>query len=906
MIKYQAIMCQLFSSYPVGVCIKYDSLFRQAVARDKARLIPWDQVKEDILAPPPPPDQTLPVAPPPPSLADMSLTPSRVRRSAGALTTALAPESAVHLPTSAGSQVVGATTPAKPVPGPWGSLADQQVHTPLRPSEFERELRNHPDKAWVTWLLNSILYGVSIGFNGPHTPYTARNLPSALQHPEVVSSELQKEVEAGRVLGPFAERPLPNLRTSGLGAAPKKNGKWRVILHLSAPHGTSVNDGILKEEFSLHYSSVDDAVGLLHTYGTGAIMAKIDLKSTFRMVPVRPADWDLLGMFWDGMYYVDTCLPFGLRSAPCLFNRFADALHWVLATNYHIDAVHYLDDFLLVGAAGQQQCTSSVQVTLSVCERLGIPVAFEKLEGPSTQITFLGIVLDSEARRLSLPQDKLRDILQMVQSWLGRYKSTKRELLSLIGKLSFAAKVVPAGRLFLRRLIDLSTTVDRLHHHLRINSEARADLAWWARFLPTWNGVAMFLDPGWISAETLNLFTDASGIHGFGGYFNGSWFRGSWLPHQELSQRSIQWQELFAIVAAAHAWGHKLAGHRIRFHCDNQAVVHAWSGRTGPHLHTHSISQSLDTDLVSLIHRALAGSTTSTYKVGIQRYLTFCRALDLVPVPSTKRQVALFATHLSTSLRLPTIRVYLAAVSFLHHIGGHRSPVSGNTILKLVLRGIQRKQTQSQCRTPRLPITPQILADLLKHLGCDSTIPSQDRLMLKAAMSLAFFGFLRVSELTVPAYHTSCQFLARRDIQFLGHQLKVFLTHSKTDQFGQGSVITVGCSEDAFCPVSAMQHYLESCRTPPSRPLFHFRNGMPLTAKKFRAILRFNLKSLGFNPSLFNTHSFRIGAATAAAKAGMSSSTIMELGRWRSAAFHSYVRHHPAHPSAAAQMAKAL
>ena len=78
--------------------------------------------------------------------------------------------------------------------------------------------------------------------------------------------------------------------------------------------------------------------------------------------------------------------------------------------------------------------------------------------------------------------------------------------------------------------------------------------------------------------------------------------------------------------------------------------------------------------------------------------------------------------------------------------------------------------------------------------------------MLKAAMSLAFIGFLRVSELTVPAYHTSRQFLARRDIQFLGHQLKVFLTHSKTDQFGQGSVITVGCSEDACCPVSAMQH----------------------------------------------------------------------------------------------------
>ena len=121
----------------------------------------------------------------------------------------------------------------------------------------------------------------------PHTPYTAHNLSSALQHPDVITSELQKEVAAGRVLGPFADRPLPSIRTSGLGAAAKKQGKWRMILHLSAPYGASVNDGISKEEFSLHYSSVDDAVKLLHPYGKGAIMAKVDLKAAFRMVPVQ-------------------------------------------------------------------------------------------------------------------------------------------------------------------------------------------------------------------------------------------------------------------------------------------------------------------------------------------------------------------------------------------------------------------------------------------------------------------------------------------------------------------------------------------------------------------------------------------------------------------------------------------
>lgn len=72
--------------------------------------------------------------------------------------------------------------------------------------------------------------------------------------------------------------------------------------------------------------SVDDAVAMLVTLGPGALMAKADLKSAFHMIPVHRADWELLGMFWQGHYYVDTRLPFSLRSAPYLFNKYADAL----------------------------------------------------------------------------------------------------------------------------------------------------------------------------------------------------------------------------------------------------------------------------------------------------------------------------------------------------------------------------------------------------------------------------------------------------------------------------------------------------------------------------------------------------------------------------------------------------
>lgn len=149
------------------------------------------------------------------------------------------------------------------------------------------------------------------------------------------------------------------------------------------------------------------------------------------------------------------------------------------------------------------------------------------------------------------------------------------------GKLAFAAKAVPAGRLFLRRLITLSTKVRCLNHHVRLNNEARADILWWHSFLPTWNGTAAFLDSETTEAHDLELFTDASGTLGCGAYFQGSWFHYSCQPHQRLSPNvSIQWQELFAIPAAALTWGHKWQRKRIKFNCDNQAIVLAWQGKS--------------------------------------------------------------------------------------------------------------------------------------------------------------------------------------------------------------------------------------------------------------------------------------------------------------------------------------
>ena len=182
-------------------------------------------------------------------------------------------------------------------------------------------------------------------------------------------------------------------------------------MHLSAPSGSSINDYISQTEYSMHYSSVDDAIQLLSTWESGALMAKVDLKSAFRMVPVRHEDLELLGIYWRDHYYVDTCLSFGCRSAPFLFNQFATAIHWILAENYQANLNHYLDDFFLIGPPDTPKCAQSVQDMLQLCSTLGVPVAMDKLEGPSTMITYLGIELDSQRRELRLPPAKLNDLL---------------------------------------------------------------------------------------------------------------------------------------------------------------------------------------------------------------------------------------------------------------------------------------------------------------------------------------------------------------------------------------------------------------------------------------------------------------------------------------------------------------
>lgn len=414
--------------------------------------------------------------------------------------------------------------------------------------------------------------GFNIGFEGVRRSLCARNLKSAKANSQFISAQLKKSIDAGHTAGPFPSPPFSPFICSGVGAVPKKSGKLRLIHHLSAPTGSSVNDGIPKDLFSLQYVTIDDAISMIMRVGKGALLAKLDLRNAFRLCPVRVEDRPLLGIYWDQQYYYDLVLPFGLRSSPFIFNQMAEALQWICCNVFQVkDLIHLLDDYLTVGPAGSSLCGRQLEVILSACGYLGIPIAEEKTETPTPVLTFLGIELDTINLEARLPKDKLDDIGSLLRSFLGLHTCTKRELLSLLGKLNFAASVVHAGRPFMRRLWDAALTVPELHHHLCLNSTCRADLTWWRYLLDRWNGRSFFLHQEWIPAPHMQLYTDAAGSAGYGAFYDGRWFTGRWTAEQR--DCCITYKELFPIALACSSWGFEWSSRRVEFFSDNQAVV---------------------------------------------------------------------------------------------------------------------------------------------------------------------------------------------------------------------------------------------------------------------------------------------------------------------------------------------
>ena len=156
-----------------------------------------------------------------------------------------------------------------------------------------------------------------------------------------------------------------------------------------------MNNGIYPQDFSVQYSKVDQVISMVSHYGPGALTSKFDVESAYRNIPVHPDDRFQLGMRWRGHLNIALSLPFGLRSAPFIFNSVADIAEWILLHKHRLsDLLHYLDDFITAGLPQLSQCAYNLNMAVSVCNRLGLPLHANKCVGPATSMTILGTELE--------------------------------------------------------------------------------------------------------------------------------------------------------------------------------------------------------------------------------------------------------------------------------------------------------------------------------------------------------------------------------------------------------------------------------------------------------------------------------------------------------------------------------
>ena len=273
--------------------------------------------------------------------------------------------------------------------------------------------------------------------------------------------------------------------------------------------------------------------------------------------------------------------------------------------------------------------------------------------------------------------------------------------------------------------------------------------------------------------------------------------------------------------------------------------------------------------------------------------MNFCSMYVLCPFPLSETILCHFVAFLvSSGLSYQSVRVYLSALRHYQLLHGGVDPCFSSLFrLHYVLRGV-RRSLPTRVRPCRLPITPSILRTLYHHWSQSPV--SFNVTCLWAACCLGFFGFLRSGEFTCQSWSAyDPSMLSVGDVEVDSRHspsaLHVSLRHSKTDVFGVGATIHLGRGLSYLCPVAAVLAYLAVRPSTPG-PLFVLESGVPLSRQFLVTSVRVALSRHGLDVNRFNGHSFRIGAATTAAQAGLSDSSIQLLGRWKSSVFVRYLR----------------
>jgi hypothetical protein len=402
---------------------------------------------------------------------------------------------------------------------------------------------NYQNKDLLEAVCTDLTRGADIGCKGAARRATVSgNADSTREFGEHVTDAVADWLVSGFAAGPFlpAVRPA-NAKVNGMMCRQKPNGSVRIILNLSAPKGSSVNDGIDSDDFPTTMSSTQKWLAVLDKAGRNCLIVKLDWASAYKHLAVRAEDIPLQYFNWLGMDFVELCLVFGCASSAGLYDRLAKLVLALvlLYSKFPPDMVcQYLDDVCGAAPAGTQDLHRFEAAYRHVADHLGVMLAPttdpDKAFSPCTHGTVLGVYYDTMSWTWSIPQEKYARLLNQIRHADSAEQLKQHEIWSLVGRILHYAPLVPDGKFFISELIKANSLSKDRNEWVVVTAELRRQLHFWWCMLKTLNGVStipgQFKFPAW----SVEFHTDAAGGsllspgQGTGGCSGPFWFYVPW------------------------------------------------------------------------------------------------------------------------------------------------------------------------------------------------------------------------------------------------------------------------------------------------------------------------------------------------------------------------------------------
>lgn len=260
------------------------------------------------------------------------------------------------------------------------------------------------------------------------------------------------------------------------------------------------------------------------------------------------------------------------------------------------------------------------------------------------------------------------------------------------------------------------------------------------------------------------------------------------------------------------------------------------------------------------------------------------------PLPPSLSHLLMYIAHCyQQGLAASTTRTHISALSFTFQLGGYQD-LTQNFLIKKQLQGFSKVRPTID---NRLPITPDILARIVSALPSTTTSAFISTL-LHAMYVLAFCAFIRVGEITKTSVAKQHYLLAKHVTlknDPLDKSIELKIPHFKHSSQSTTLHIQQNTTNPQLCPFAALHNFSKvRNHESPLEPLFSFMDGSPVSRQFFTEQLRLALAFCGLDTIQYQSHSFRIGAATFAAASGSSDIQIQNMGRWKSSAFKKYIR----------------